>query len=126
MAVDFSLLLNQVNFNQISFTTILPLAIGLIILLFAKNLVQIWSWINDNRKIVQAVQKLPGPKAHWLWGNILQYPPPGEKSIAWSEDMNRQFPRYMKFMVGRWFGLVILRHPDYIKQILKTSVVQDI
>ena len=48
-------------------------------------------------------------------------PPPGEQSIAWSEKLLREHPKYSKFMVGPWWGVVVLRHPDYVKKILKSS-----
>ena len=42
----------------------------LFLILLCVLLMRVWEWWREARIVYAAVKKLPGPKTHWLWGNL--------------------------------------------------------
>ena len=107
---------------QISWQRLSILAFVLIVVIFSQSILKMYRWLTRSFKINQAIENFPGPKGHWFFGHALQIPQPGDMLVSWAEKLTLKYPRYNKFFMFSWMpGEVWLRHPDPVKQILKTS-----
>ncbi|XP_041461262.1 leukotriene-B4 omega-hydroxylase 3-like [Lytechinus variegatus] len=76
---------------------------------------------REVKRILHIRRTLPGPKPHWLFGNVLQQPGPLTPGLEWHRNMAKTYPRLHVFWAG-WKPVVGLNHPDSIRKILTDSV----
>ncbi|XP_071505749.1 ultra-long-chain fatty acid omega-hydroxylase-like [Diadema antillarum] len=68
------------------------------------------SLVATFRRLVYIRRHLPGPKPHWLYGNIFD---PGfmEPGFKWEQEAVTKYRRLLVFWMG-WKPLVMLNHPS--------------
>ncbi|XP_027693847.1 cytochrome P450 4A11-like isoform X2 [Vombatus ursinus] len=90
---------------QVSFL----LGLGLLVLKVAQLYVR-------RQRLLRDCQSFPGPPAHWLYGNVLEFPVEEElrKMVSLAEKFPCAFPRWFS---GFW-NLFQVYDPEYIKMIL--------
>ncbi|XP_071505748.1 ultra-long-chain fatty acid omega-hydroxylase-like [Diadema antillarum] len=72
------------------------------------------------RRLVYIRRHLPGPKPHWLYGN-LRDPGFNEPGFEWEQKAVSKYRRLLVFWMG-WKPVVMLNHPDSIKPLLATNI----
>lgn len=78
----------------------------------------------DLRRRAAIINQLPGSPRHWLWGNLHEFPGPGEDGLAYmrsfaSDDKSKSGVR--RFWFGPFLPHVALLNPNAVKTILRTS-----
>ncbi|XP_054752787.2 cytochrome P450 4F6-like [Lytechinus pictus] len=76
---------------------------------------------GELKRIMHIRRTLPGPKPHWLFGNVLQEPGPLTPGFEWHRNMAKNYPRLHVFWVA-WKPLVIPTHPDTVRNICNDKV----
>ncbi|XP_072505436.1 cytochrome P450 4A11-like isoform X2 [Notamacropus eugenii] len=92
-------------FVHISFLLVL----GLLVL----KVVQLYM---HRQRLLREFRSFPGPPAHWLYGNVLEFPVEEElrKTVSLAEKFPCAFPRWFS---GSW-NILQVYDPDYMKIIL--------
>ncbi|XP_073449699.1 cytochrome P450 4B1-like isoform X2 [Aquarana catesbeiana] len=69
------------------------------------------------RELNRAFSHFPGPKRHWLYGNAHEFPGDGSEFDVMMNYAG-QYPYAYPLWLGNFFGILIICHPDYAKDIL--------
>ena len=91
--------------------------------IISKPLRDFLSYFRKLRKSQQALKQFPSAPYHWLLGHLYKggYPGPGHDGLIKFMEWTKQFPRCFVFHVGPIRSVLILNHPDTVKQLLKTA-----
>ncbi|XP_071476290.1 ultra-long-chain fatty acid omega-hydroxylase-like [Diadema antillarum] len=90
--------------------------------IFGFKIVQsILSLVATLRRLVYIRRHLPGPKPHWLYGNIRD-PGFNEPGFVWEQEAVKKYRRLLAVWVG-WKPMVMLNHPDSIKELLSSTTI---
>ncbi|RDD42229.1 Leukotriene-B4 omega-hydroxylase 3 [Trichoplax sp. H2] len=80
--------------------------------------------IIGHYRIVNILKKFPGPKSHWLLGNLHQLASPKEFLKSY-HSFSLKFPR--KFLL--WYGpltpVLSVSHPETIRAVIKAKTIKD-
>ncbi|XP_072179825.1 ultra-long-chain fatty acid omega-hydroxylase-like [Diadema setosum] len=89
---------------------------------FGLKIVQfLLSLVATLRRLAYIRRHLPGPKPHWLYGNIRD-PGFNEPGFVWEQEAVRKYRRLLVVWVG-WKPMVMLNHPDSIKELLSSTTI---
>ncbi|EDV20730.1 uncharacterized protein TRIADDRAFT_31422 [Trichoplax adhaerens] len=81
-------------------------------------------YISQYFRIRKALQHFPGPKPHWLFGNIFQLGKPNENRIKLIHNHVKKYDKCYTY----WFGIfpvLICSHRGAAKSIIKASVPKE-
>ncbi|XP_069136543.1 ultra-long-chain fatty acid omega-hydroxylase-like isoform X1 [Argopecten irradians] len=88
---------------------------------FCFALIKLIQMFIARRKLIQMIERFPGPKGNILFGNLLEYPGPNEAGLKYQREMTGLYPRISRAWLGPILPLIIVNHPETVKAILKTS-----
>ncbi|XP_072179824.1 ultra-long-chain fatty acid omega-hydroxylase-like [Diadema setosum] len=79
------------------------------------------SLVATLRRLAYIRRHLPGPKPHWFYGNIRD-PGFNEPGFVWEQEAVKKYRRLLAVWVG-WKPMVMLNHPDSIKELLSSTTI---
>ena len=95
--------------------------VGISLLLLFITILSFFPRLYQVYKIEQVLKKYYPVRPHWFWGHLKVHPGPTEaglkKNIEWTES----YPRCFAFNFGPVRPVLMLNHPDTVKQLLKTA-----
>ncbi|XP_021372772.1 phylloquinone omega-hydroxylase CYP4F2-like isoform X1 [Mizuhopecten yessoensis] len=94
---------------------------GLVAVACCYVLIKLIQLYGSTRKRNAMIERFPGNKSNFLFGNLLEYPGPNEAGLKYQRDMTALYPRVSRGWLGPFIPLIIVNHPETVKAIMKTS-----
>ncbi|KAL4221389.1 hypothetical protein ACF0H5_019647 [Mactra antiquata] len=64
---------------------------------------------------------VPGPKRHWLYGNLHLLPIQGEERVQYALENSMKYPRHYCFWAGGLNPMLVVTHPETVRAVMKTA-----
>lgn len=78
-------------------------------------------WFLWKSKRNNMIEKFPGPPAHFLWGNLHEYPGINDEGLKYQRTTTAEYPKVSRGWMGPFLPVVFVYHPDTIRVVLKSS-----
>ncbi|CAJ0953929.1 unnamed protein product [Ranitomeya imitator] len=76
------------------------------------------------KKLQRVFSSFPGPKRHWLYGNVHEFKQDG-KDLDVVNKYAKQFDYGFPIWLGNFFASLVVYHPNYVKAILSRQDPKD-
>ncbi|VDI00752.1 cytochrome P450, family 4, subfamily B, polypeptide 1 [Mytilus galloprovincialis] len=96
--------------------------VGAVTLVMTYIGIRLYRYLKWLRYVHKTLSKLPGPKPHWLFGNIFQIGNFSEFHYKCHEEfiVQKKVKIYV-FWLSTFFPTVMLAHPDTIKEVMRSN-----
>ncbi|CAH1799266.1 unnamed protein product [Owenia fusiformis] len=84
-------------------------------------LIQICSWLYQMKKQIDFFETFPGPKLHWIYGNLHQNPGPNQKGLDWRIRHPQMYGNVYRLYYSILRPVLNLDGPEVIKAAVKSG-----
>ncbi|CAC5419293.1 CYP4B1 [Mytilus coruscus] len=96
--------------------------VGAITLVMTYIGIKLYRYLKWLRYVTKILSKLPGPKPHWLFGNIFQIGNFSDFQYKCHEEfIVQKREKIYVFWLSMFFPTVMLAHPDTIKEVMRSN-----